>query len=116
SKGVSIPRHPIVKKQNSRFHSKALYCLIKQKRTDFPHPLSRPCNRSAGRQNKTRQSGRVVKLMVEGTGFEPVYAMRADLQSAAFNHSATPPFSGNFKLSGNMSKNGIHCYDPVCQD
>ena len=29
--------------------------------------------------------------MVEGTGFEPVYAMRADLQSAAFNHSATPP-------------------------
>lgn len=29
--------------------------------------------------------------MVEGTGFEPVYATRADLQSAAFNHSATPP-------------------------
>ena len=29
--------------------------------------------------------------VVEGTGFEPVYAMRADLQSAAFNHSATPP-------------------------
>ena len=28
---------------------------------------------------------------MEGTGFEPVYAMRADLQSAAFNHSATPP-------------------------
>ena len=35
-----------------------------------------------------RSSGRKV---VEGTGFEPVYAMRADLQSAAFNHSATPP-------------------------
>ncbi len=32
-----------------------------------------------------------VAAMVEGTGFEPVYAMRADLQSAAFNHSATPP-------------------------
>ncbi len=32
------------------------------------------------------------KFLVEGTGFEPVYAMRADLQSAAFNHSATPPF------------------------
>ncbi len=29
--------------------------------------------------------------MVEGTGFEPVYAMRADLQSAGFNHSPTPP-------------------------
>ena len=29
--------------------------------------------------------------MVEGAGFEPAYAMRADLQSAAFNHSATPP-------------------------
>ena len=29
--------------------------------------------------------------MVEGTGFEPVYAMRSDLQSDAFNHSATPP-------------------------
>ena len=26
-----------------------------------------------------------------GAGFEPAYAMRADLQSAAFNHSATPP-------------------------
>lgn len=29
--------------------------------------------------------------MVEGVGFEPTYAMRADLQSAAFNHSAIPP-------------------------
>ena len=29
--------------------------------------------------------------MVVGVGFEPTYAMRADLQSAAFNHSATPP-------------------------
>jgi hypothetical protein len=26
-----------------------------------------------------------------GVGFEPTYATRADLQSAAFNHSATPP-------------------------
>ena len=32
--------------------------------------------------------------MVEGTGFEPVYAMRSDLQSDAFNHSATPPKQG----------------------
>ena len=31
------------------------------------------------------------KKMVVGVGFEPTYAMRADLQSAAFNHSATPP-------------------------
>ncbi len=29
--------------------------------------------------------------VVEGTGFEPVYAKRADLQSAGFNHSPTPP-------------------------
>ena len=29
--------------------------------------------------------------LVEEAGFEPAYAMRADLQSAAFNHSATPP-------------------------
>ena len=32
--------------------------------------------------------------MVEGTGFEPVYATRPDLQSGAFNHSATPPKQG----------------------
>lgn len=29
--------------------------------------------------------------MVEGAGFEPAYAKRADLQSAGFNHSPTPP-------------------------
>ena len=29
--------------------------------------------------------------MVEGTGFEPVYSKRPDLQSGAFNRSATPP-------------------------
>ena len=29
--------------------------------------------------------------MVEGAGFEPAYSERADLQSAAINHSATPP-------------------------
>ncbi len=33
---------------------------------------------------------RIVQV-VEGTGFEPVYAKRADLQSAGFNHSPTPP-------------------------
>ena len=31
------------------------------------------------------------RRLVEGTGFEPVYAKRADLQSAGFNHSPTPP-------------------------
>ena len=29
--------------------------------------------------------------MVVRVGFEPTYATRADLQSAAFNHSATSP-------------------------
>ena len=29
--------------------------------------------------------------MVEGAGFEPAYSERTDLQSVAFNHSATPP-------------------------
>ena len=32
-----------------------------------------------------------LQVLVEEAGFEPAYAMRADLQSAAFNHSATPP-------------------------
>ena len=31
------------------------------------------------------------QAMVEGTGFEPVYAKRPDLQSGGFNHSPTPP-------------------------
>lgn len=30
--------------------------------------------------------------MVVGVGFEPTYSKRADLQSAAFDHSATPPY------------------------
>ncbi len=29
--------------------------------------------------------------LVEGAGFEPAYSLRTDLQSVAFNHSATPP-------------------------
>ena len=28
---------------------------------------------------------------MEGEGFEPSYSERTDLQSVAFNHSATPP-------------------------
>jgi hypothetical protein len=31
------------------------------------------------------------KYLVEGEGFEPSYSERTDLQSVAFNHSATPP-------------------------
>ena len=33
----------------------------------------------------------IAMVVVVGVGFEPTYATRADLQSAAFNHSATPP-------------------------
>ena len=40
------------------------------------------------------------KLMVEGEGFEPSYSERTDLQSVAFNHSATPP-QPNEALCGN---------------
>ena len=40
--------------------------------------------------------------MVVGVGFEPTYATRADLQSAAFNHSATPPkIYKNYLLNSN---------------
>ncbi len=35
----------------------------------------------------------VNKLMVEGGGFEPPKAEPADLQSAPFGHSGTPPKS-----------------------
>ena len=38
--------------------------------------------------------------MVEGEGFEPSYSERTDLQSVAFNHSATPP-QPNEALCGN---------------
>ena len=33
-----------------------------------------------------------IKKMVEGDGFEPSNSERADLQSAAFSHFATPPW------------------------
>ena len=38
--------------------------------------------------------------MVVGVGFEPTYATRADLQSAAFNHSATPPDRQFYRRNG----------------
>jgi hypothetical protein len=34
---------------------------------------------------------RIIFKMVEEAGFEPTYSERTDLQSAAFNRSATPP-------------------------
>ncbi|GEM_PF-1205955 len=43
-------------------------------------------------------------ILVEGEGFEPSYSERADLQSAAFNHSATPP-----KLEQHYSNNSTPC-------
>ena len=43
---------------------------------------------------------KVFKLLVEGEGFEPSYSERTDLQSVAFNHSATPP-QPNEALCGN---------------
>lgn len=39
----------------------------------------------------TQQFSDLRQRMVEGTGFEPVYAKRSDLQSDGFNHSPTPP-------------------------
>ena len=41
-----------------------------------------------GQPNKTRQA---TTIMVEGGGFEPPKAEPADLQSAPFGHSGTPP-------------------------
>ena len=34
-----------------------------------------------------------IKALVEEAGFEPAYSERTDLQSVAFNHSATPPYT-----------------------
>ncbi len=47
--------------------------------------------------------------MVVGVGFEPTYAMRADLQSAAFNHSATPPFHTFFFAAYLLAKKLQFC-------
>ena len=52
--------------------------------------------------NNRRKTKDYVQLfiMVVGVGFEPTYATRADLQSAAFNHSATPPCTQGISESG----------------
>ena len=39
----------------------------------------------------TLSNSHPTKSLVEGEGFEPSYSERTDLQSVAFNHSATPP-------------------------
>lgn len=46
------------------------------------------------------------KMMVGRAGFEPAYSMRADLQSAAFNHSATYPVS--------LARGGMFVFPPGC--
>jgi hypothetical protein len=53
------------------------------------------------------------KKMVGRAGFEPAYSMRADLQSAAFNHSATYPVPHvrggilGFTVSADKQKEGF---------
>jgi hypothetical protein len=42
---------------------------------------------------------------VEGEGFEPSNSKRADLQSAAIDHSATPPHRNNFRINYLSVKN-----------
>jgi hypothetical protein len=46
------------------------------------------------------------KTMVGRAGFEPAYSMRADLQSAAFNHSATYPVP--------LVRGGMFVFTPGC--
>ena len=43
---------------------------------------------------------------MERAGFEPAYSKRADLQSAAINHSATSPLGGtrNYAVSRHASQ------------
>jgi 23S rRNA (guanosine2251-2'-O)-methyltransferase len=56
--------------------------------------------------------------MVVGVGFEPTYATRADLQSAAFNHSATPPdclYNLHLLSCEKMKVLRIKKYEPLCQ-
>ena len=43
--------------------------------------------------------------MVEGAGFEPAKAKPADLQSAPFSHSGTPPYGADGAGDGNRTRN-----------
>ena len=60
-------------------------------------PLYEPRNRGQLKNQrpatkaKRLQLLQIKLLLVEGEGFEPSYSERTDLQSVAFNHSATPP-------------------------
>ena len=40
--------------------------------------------------------------MVEGVGFEPTKVRPADLQSAPFNHSGTPPIVRQYSFMSNQ--------------
>ena len=42
-------------------------------------------------QTQRKQAFYYFSILVEEAGFEPAYSERTDLQSVAFNHSATPP-------------------------
>ena|GEM_PF-2435593 len=42
-------------------------------------------------QHQVNLGNLLLNTLVEGEGFEPSYSERTDLQSVAFNHSATPP-------------------------
>ena len=42
--------------------------------------------------NVLMDENQFIKEMVEGAGFEPAKAKPADLQSAPFSHSGTPPY------------------------
>lgn len=46
-----------------------------------------------------------IKEMVEGAGFEPAKAKPADLQSAPFSHSGTPPYGADGAGDGNRTRN-----------
>ena len=45
--------------------------------------------------NYTRNTHTLALCLVEGEGFEPSKAEPADLQSAPFGHSGTPPISSS---------------------
>ena len=56
--------------------------------------------------------------LVERAGFEPAYSKRADLQSAAINHSATSPLEGtvNYALFLLSSSTGYGERERVMRD
>ena len=56
------------------------------------HPRYSTCVAGSTYKPKPTSPTYITSLnLVEGAGFEPAYSERTDLQSVAFNHSATPP-------------------------